>query len=110
MGSGHDLQQQFHDCMPLFIALGDEVRLTIIELLSQAQKCGPEQGLNVNEITCKTNLSRPAISHHLKILKASGLVEVRRFGTSNYYHLTLENGTRKLMDLGFLVQKSLYRN
>lgn len=110
MGSGHDLQQQFHDCMPLFIALGDEVRLTIIELLSQALRCGPEQGLNVNEITCKTNLSRPAISHHLKILKASGLVEVRKFGTSNYYHLTLENGTRKLMDLGFLVQKSLYRN
>lgn len=110
MGFGHDLQQQFHDCMPLFIALGDEVRLTIIELLSQALQCGPEQGLNVNEITCRTNLSRPAISHHLKILKDSGLVEIRKFGTSNYYHLTLEDGTRKLMDLGFLVQKSLYRN
>lgn len=110
MESGHDLQQQFHKCMPLFIALGDEVRLSIIELLSQALQSGPEQGLNVNEITCKTKLSRPAISHHLKILKDSGLVEIRRFGTSNYYHLTLEDSTRKLMDLGFLVQKALYRD
>ncbi len=110
MESGNDLQKQFHDCMPLFIALGDEVRLTIIELLSQALQSGPEQGLNVNEITCKTNLSRPAISHHLKILKDSGLVEARKLGTSNYYHLTLEDSTRKLMELGFLVQKSLYRN
>ena len=31
MADGKDLEQQFHDCMPLFIALGDEMRLTIIQ-------------------------------------------------------------------------------
>jgi hypothetical protein len=30
-----DLQKQFHCCMPLFIALGDKVRLSIVELLSE---------------------------------------------------------------------------
>ena len=70
-----DLQKQFHCCMPLFIALGDKVRLSIVELLSEeAIKAGSSQGaidfenhaMNVNEITRRTSLSRPAISHHLK--------------------------------------------
>ena len=36
-------------------------------------------------ITEKTNLSRSALSHHLKILKDSGLIKMRREGTKNYY-------------------------
>lgn len=36
--------------------------------------------MNVNEITRRTSLSRPAISHHLKILKDAGLVGVRQTG------------------------------
>lgn len=104
MTIGKELEQQFHDCMPLFIALGDEVRLNIIEALTRASQTGNEIGLNVNEITQQTNLSRPAISHHLKILKESGLVEVRQAGTSNYYRLSLLESTRRLMKLGYLVE------
>ena len=37
-------------------------------------------------ITEKTNLSRSAVSHHLKILKDSGLIKMRREGTKNYYY------------------------
>lgn len=110
MGSGKELAQQFHSCMPLFIALGDEVRLNIIESLSRAEKDGQAKGLNVNEITRQTNLSRPAISHHLKILKDSGLVELEQAGTANYYRLTLEDSTRRLMTLGYLVQDDLHPN
>lgn len=104
-----ELEQQFHDCMPLFIALGDEVRLNIIEALSRASKNGNEIGLNVNEITQQTSLSRPAISHHLKILKESGLVEVKQAGTSNYYRLSLLECTRRLMKLGFLVEDMFHQ-
>lgn len=93
------LQQQFHTCMPLFIALGDEVRLTIIEVLTEDGLNG-NGGMNVKQITEKTSLSRPAISHHLKILKDAGLVGVRRKGTSNCYHLTIQESTRQLMELG----------
>lgn len=105
MYDGNELQEYFHQCMPLFIALGDEVRLSIIESLSAAAKSGHPEGLNVNDITRRTNLSRPAISHHLKILKDTGLVGVRQSGTSNYYHLTLGNSTRRLMKLGLMVQE-----
>ena len=114
MTTAQDLQKQFHCCMPLFIALGDKVRLSIVELLSEeAIKAGSSQGaidfenhaMNVNEITRRTSLSRPAISHHLKILKDAGLVRVRQDGTANYYYLTLRNSTRSLMELGYRLEE-----
>ena len=92
--------------MPLFIALGDEVRLTIIDALT-ADDPFNKQGLNVNQITERTSLSRPAISHHLKILKQAGLVGVRQEGTANYYYLTIAESTRTLMELGFRLQEYL---
>lgn len=105
-----DLKQLFHECMPLFIAFGDEIRLTIIEALTNAalRDCDGDfaednlsrHGLNVRQITEKTNLSRPAISHHLKLLKDTGLISVRRDGTCNYYYLTITESTRSLMALG----------
>ena len=114
MTTTKDLQKQFHCCMPLFIALGDKVRLSIVELLSEdALKNGGTRGaidfegcaMNVNEITRRTNLSRPAISHHLKILKDAGLVGVRQDGTANYYYLTLRDSTRSLMELGYRLEE-----
>ena len=114
MTTAKDLQKQFHCCMPLFIALGDKVRLSIVELLSEdALKNGGTLGtidfegcaMNVNEITRRTSLSRPAISHHLKILKDAGLVGVRQDGTANYYYLTLRDSTRSLMELGYRLEE-----
>lgn len=93
------LTQSFADCVPLFIALGDSTRLTIIQHLYEALPDGgscPAQGLNVKEITEQTSLSRPAISHHLKVLKESGLIDVRRQGVCNYYYLTIETAISKL--------------
>lgn len=42
---------------------------------------GECNGVRVGAITKKTNLSRPAVSHHLGILKDAGLVKMRREGT-----------------------------
>lgn len=133
MRKGTELKQHFHTCMPLFIALGDEIRLTIIEALTDEalrvrekanhvnadqpdrqedrQTCLPApprpHGLNVREITERTSLSRPAVSHHLKILKTAGLINVHREGTCNYYYLSIENSTRNLMQLGHLLESML---
>jgi DNA-binding transcriptional ArsR family regulator len=100
MTDGNELKAYYHECMPLFIAMGDEVRLNIIEILTHALATDRKEGLNVNEITRQMQLSRPAVSHHLKILKDAGLVEVRRSGTSNYYRLTMSDCTQRLMKLG----------
>ena len=133
MDEGKKLKDHFHTCMPLFIALGDEIRLSIIEALTdEALKTYHEDegstsntsassddtdfnqtfkprpcGLNVREITERTSLSRPAVSHHLKILKTSGLISVHREGTCNYYYLSIEDSTRKLMKLGHLLESML---
>ena len=133
MKKGTELKQHFHTCMPLFIALGDEIRLSIIEALTDEALTGrtrakdadtglpdsidepqaflPAQsrphGLNVREITERTSLSRPAVSHHLKILKTAGLIDVHREGTCNYYYLSIEDSTRKLMQLGHLLETVL---
>lgn len=70
-------------CSPLLTAMGDETRQhLIIEML----KIGKFGGLRVGEITERTNLSRPAVSHHLQILKNAGVVNVRKEGTKNYYY------------------------
>ena len=34
MTTAQELKERFHQCMPLFIALGDEMRLSIIEVLT----------------------------------------------------------------------------
>lgn len=118
-----DFNKLFRNCMPLFIALGDEVRLTIIEVLAHTglynddgtdvavsldgYRHGSAAGMNVKEITEQTSLSRPAISHHLKILKDAGLVGVRREGTANYYYLTISDSTKELRALGSYLQELL---
>lgn len=118
-----DFNKLFRNCMPLFIALGDEVRLSIIEVLARTglyDDSGTDVaagldgyiplnccGMNVKEITEQTNLSRPAISHHLKILKEAGLVDVRSEGTANYYFLTIAQSTRQLRTLGQYLQNLL---
>ena len=116
-----DFNELFRNCMPIFIALGDEVRLAIIEGLAcislyddlgndvtdirASLSIKPSQGMNVKEITEMTRLSRPAISHHLKILKEAGLVNVRQEGTANYYYLTISDSTKKICSLGQYLQE-----
>lgn len=38
-------------------------------------------GVRVNDISKKTHLSRPAVSHHLQILKQAGILNMRKEGT-----------------------------
>jgi DNA-binding transcriptional ArsR family regulator len=47
-------------------------------------------GIRVGEIAEKTHLTRPSVSHHLKILKEAGIVAMRSEGTKNYYYLSAD--------------------
>lgn len=90
------MKQSFSDCQELLTALGDENRQSI--LLALADKSCLE-GLRVGEITAKVNLSRPAVSHHLKILKEAHLIKVRQVGTMNFYSADLLSNFSKLENL-----------
>lgn len=57
------------------------------------------RGVRVGEITQRTHLSRPAVSHHLHILKDAGLIKMRKEGTKNYYYFDSDmTSMRKLID------------
>lgn len=91
----------FKDCIPLLTVLSDEKRQEIVLILSEV----PE-GLNVNAITERIHLSRPAVSHHLKILKQAGIVELMNKGTENYYFLTLKEGVERLKKLTSIIEEN----
>jgi DNA-binding transcriptional ArsR family regulator len=56
--------------MEVFAALADDTRRRIIELLAHEE-------LLAGEIAAHFGCSRPAISHHLKVLREAGLVRSR---------------------------------
>lgn len=77
------LAEEFAGCRSILQALGDENRQHLILEMMQMGRC---DGVRVGEITARTHLSRPAVSHHLRILRDAGLLNVRREGTKNYYY------------------------
>lgn len=81
------LADHFVSCSKILTAIGDETRQhLILEMMKMGDCCG----VRVCEITEKTNLSRPAVSHHLQIMKDAGIVKVRKEGTKNYYYFDPE--------------------
>lgn len=77
------LADEFESCRKILLAFGDENRQHLMLEMMRMEHCG---GVRVGEITEKTHLSRPAVSHHIQILKEAGILKVRREGTKNYYY------------------------
>lgn len=69
------------------VAMGDETRQHILMIMLN----GECSGSRVIDITERTNLSRPAVSHHMQILKDAGFVKVRKEGTKHYYYLDMDD-------------------
>jgi DNA-binding transcriptional ArsR family regulator len=74
----------------LLTALGDPNRQAILMLLGQKGR------LNVGEITTHFSISRPAISHHLKIMKDAHVVIAEKQGQETYYAV---DGDRVVQEL-----------
>ena len=68
----------------IFRVLGDETRTKILYLLAHKELC-------VCDMAELLDMTLPAISHHLRILKALRLVKYRREGKIVYYTLDDEH-------------------
>ncbi len=68
----------------VFQAIADPVRRDIIKLLA-------EEVLTVNAIADKFDVSRPAISKHLRILNECGIVEINQKGRERYCQIQPKN-------------------
>ena len=61
--------------------VSDPTRLQVVTLLSEEER-------HVGELCDQFNMSQPAVSHHLAVLRLGGIVDRRRQGKNNFYSLT----------------------
>lgn len=73
-------ETELYDLAELFKVFGDSTRIRILFVLSRAEVC-------VCDLAQALNMTQSAISHQLKILKQSKLVNSRREGKSVFYSL-----------------------
>lgn len=78
-------------------ALGDDTRLKMVHLLTR------HESLCVCEIQEAFELGQPTVSHHLKILRDAGLVNVARRGKWAYYALRRDALRDISADIGALI-------
>lgn len=63
----------------VFAALGDEHRQRIVLTFDRNER------LNVSQIAAVSTLSRPAVSHHLKILREAGVLSSEKIGKEIFF-------------------------
>lgn len=73
-------EQQFFLAADIFSMMCDSTRLRILWLLCHTEEC-------VSDIAAAVDMSSPAVSHHLRTLKQSGLIVSRRDGKEVLYRL-----------------------
>jgi DNA-binding transcriptional ArsR family regulator len=73
--------RQVRDAAPLFAALGDQTRLRLIGRLSTG---GPG---SITQLSARSQVSRQAITKHLRVLSDAGLVRSTRRGRERVWDL-----------------------
>lgn len=74
------LQETFDKVSATFQLISDPTRLKILWFLCHSEEC-------VVNIAAAVDMSSPAVSHHLRVLKQSGLLTSHREGKETYYTL-----------------------
>ena len=78
-------EQAIRELAQVFKLLSDETRLRILFYLAQNGE------LHVTDLCNRLGQSQPAVSHHLALLRVSGLIESRREGKHNFYSVQTEH-------------------
>ncbi|MDD6389307.1 MAG: metalloregulator ArsR/SmtB family transcription factor [Anaerovoracaceae bacterium] len=73
-------EEIFGKASDMFSLIGDSTRLKILWILCHSEEC-------VINIAAAIDMSSPAVSHHLKVLKQNGIIVSRREGKEAYYRL-----------------------
>ena len=75
--------------------LGDPTRLRIFWFLCHTEEC-------VIDIAAAVEMSSPAVSHHLRLLKSAGLITSRRSGKEMFYRAA---DTELVRSLHYFIEK-----
>ena len=74
------MKSKYEQAAMVFKALSDPNRLAVIDMIKSEEKCACK-------ILEALNISQPTLSHHMKILCDSGLVNSRREGKWMHYSI-----------------------
>ena len=85
-------EAHFQSVADIFRQLGDPSRIRIFWLLCHCEECG----VNIADMV---EMSSPAVSHHLRVLKDSGLLSSRREGREVYYRAADTTQSRLLHEM-----------
>ena len=85
-------EAHFQSVADIFRQLGDPSRIRIFWLLCHCEEC-------VVNIADMVEMSSPAVSHHLRVLKDSGLLSSRREGREVYYRASDAAQSRLLHEM-----------
>jgi len=70
-----------------FKVMGDPTRLKLVKLLCRQRK---PNALCVNALACRLGITQSAVSQHIRVLKAIGLVKGERRGYRVHYFINPE--------------------
>lgn len=84
-----EIPKEWKNISSLFVALGDEQRQRILLAFDKDER------LNILQIVASSKLGRTAVTHHLKILHASGALSSEKIGKEVFFwvnksHITTE--------------------
>jgi ArsR family transcriptional regulator len=85
--------QHVADLATVAKAVGDRTRVRIVDVL---RKAAPE-AVCACELTPLFDMSQPAVSRHLKVLRDAGVIGVERRGLWSYYFIP-EDSTLEVLD------------
>lgn len=87
------MKNKYTEAAEIFKAFCDENRIRILEMLQTGEKCGCK-------LLEELNVTQPTLSHHMKILCDSGIVEGRKEGKWTHYKISDEgrNNVLKLLE------------
>ena len=84
-------------------ALADENRLAIMRILQNGERCAC---VLLEEL----NVSQPTLSHHMRILCDSGLVNARKEGKWMYYSISKEGAESFMKMIDFYIKYNVPAN
>ena len=88
-------EQAIRELAQVFKLLSDETRLRILFYLALSEN----RELHVTDLCQRLGQSQPAVSHHLALLRVSGLIESRREGKHNFYSVRTDHFGELLLSL-----------
>ncbi|SRR5260221_5176025 len=93
--SGAIATRKLQESAPIFAALGDDTRLSIVTKLSTGSR------LSIAALTEGSSMSRQAITKHLRVLEGAGLIRGARRGRESLFELEREplDEARRALDV-----------